>query len=120
MVGIFLRHSVSPWPAEREYVTIKEAETDPRYGSRPEERPIQDMLNYGYIPLDKPRGPTSGEITERVRRLLGVERAGHGGTLDPNGWGRSRSLRATPNPPRKRNKGLCGDPHLPEGVRLPA
>ncbi|GBC70726.1 tRNA pseudouridine synthase B [Candidatus Calditenuaceae archaeon HR02] len=101
MVGILLRHSTNPWPTEREFVTLREADTDPRYGSRPEERPMHDLLNYGYIPLDKPRGPTSGEITERVRRMLGVERAGHGGTLVPGGWGRSRCLRTPPDPPRK-------------------
>ncbi|MEM2899009.1 MAG: hypothetical protein QW059_07015 [Nitrososphaerota archaeon] len=82
MVGVLLRHSVEPWPTRRELLTLREAETDPRYGFRPEERPIQELMSYGYIPLDKPRGPTSGEITERVRRMLGVERAGHGGTLD--------------------------------------
>lgn len=103
MVGILLRHIAQPWPTEREFVALREAETDPRYGSRPEERPIQDLFNYGYIPLDKPRGPTSGEITERVRRLLRVERAGHGGTLVSDVWGRSRRLRTPTNPPRKRH-----------------
>jgi H/ACA ribonucleoprotein complex subunit 4 len=41
------------------------------------------MLEYGLIPLDKPRGPTSHEVVAWTKRLLGVERAGHSGTLDP-------------------------------------
>ncbi|MCS7146364.1 MAG: hypothetical protein NZ938_06745 [Aigarchaeota archaeon] len=77
-----MRHSVRAWPARREMIELRDAETDPRYGSRPGERPIKELMSYGYVLLDKPRGPTSGEITERVRKILGVEKAGHGGTLD--------------------------------------
>lgn len=40
-------------------------------------------MGYGLIALDKPRGPTSHEVVAWVRKLLGVERAGHSGTLDP-------------------------------------
>lgn len=82
MVGLLLRHNLEPWPSERELIELKEAETDPAFGWRPNERPLAELLNIGFILLDKPRGPTSGEITERVRRMLGAERAGHGGTLD--------------------------------------
>lgn len=31
----------------------------------------------------KPRGMTSHDVVDRVRRLLGIRRVGHGGTLDP-------------------------------------
>ncbi len=37
-----------------------------------------------FLLVDKPRGPTSHQVTAWVRDLLGVERAGHAGTLDPN------------------------------------
>lgn len=37
----------------------------------------------GILNLDKPRGPTSHDIVERVRELTGVRRVGHAGTLDP-------------------------------------
>lgn len=37
----------------------------------------------GILNLDKPRGPTSHEVVERVRTLTGVRRVGHAGTLDP-------------------------------------
>jgi len=33
--------------------------------------------------VDKPVGPTSHDIVDRVRRALGTRRAGHTGTLDP-------------------------------------
>jgi H/ACA ribonucleoprotein complex subunit 4 len=58
--------------------------TDERYGFRPFERPLQHYLRYGFIPLDKPPGPTSHEVVATVRRLLGLSRAGHSGTLDPH------------------------------------
>jgi tRNA pseudouridine55 synthase len=37
----------------------------------------------GVVVLDKPAGPTSHDIVERVRRALGERRVGHTGTLDP-------------------------------------
>src|SRR5688500_8558953 len=33
--------------------------------------------------VDKPAGPTSHDVVDRVRRALGVRKAGHTGTLDP-------------------------------------
>ncbi len=33
--------------------------------------------------LDKPPGPTSHDLVALVRRLTGIKRVGHGGTLDP-------------------------------------
>jgi tRNA pseudouridine55 synthase len=43
------------------------------------ERPDLD----GILVIDKPAGITSHDVVARVRRLLGVKRVGHGGTLDP-------------------------------------
>jgi tRNA pseudouridine55 synthase len=37
----------------------------------------------GLLLVDKPSGPTSHDIVARVRRVLGVSRIGHTGTLDP-------------------------------------
>lgn len=53
------------------------------YGTRPEERSITDLLNQGVVNLDKPMGPTSHQVTAWVRDILGIEKAGHSGTLDP-------------------------------------
>jgi len=60
-----------------------EEETDPRYGCKPAERPLEDYIRFGVINLDKPAGPSSHEVTAWVKRLLGIVHAGHGGTLDP-------------------------------------
>ena len=38
---------------------------------------------HGILVIDKPAGVSSAQAVERVRRELGVDRAGHGGTLDP-------------------------------------
>jgi tRNA pseudouridine55 synthase len=37
----------------------------------------------GILVINKPAGITSHDVVARVRRLLGVKRVGHGGTLDP-------------------------------------
>lgn len=44
-------------------------------------------MNGGVLVIDKPAGPTSFEVVRRVRRALGAEKAGHGGTLDPGATG---------------------------------
>jgi len=62
---------------------LDEEPTDPDHGFAPSARPIQAVLDYGLIPLDKPRGPTSHEVVAWVRRLVGASKAGHSGTLDP-------------------------------------
>ncbi|HSH68986.1 MAG TPA: tRNA pseudouridine(55) synthase TruB [Deferrisomatales bacterium] len=42
-----------------------------------------DTALSGLLVLDKPEGLTSHSAVQRVRRALGVKRAGHAGTLDP-------------------------------------
>jgi len=43
---------------------------------------LSEMLKCGIIAVDKPRGPSSHQVTAWVQKLLNVQ-AGHGGTLDP-------------------------------------
>ncbi len=62
---------------------LDEEPVDSEHGWKPASRPIEVLLQYGLIPLDKPRGPTSHEVVAWARKLLGVEKAGHSGTLDP-------------------------------------
>ncbi len=64
-------------------VVLDEEPTDPGHGWTPTSRPVKEMLDYGLIPLDKPRGPTSHEVVAWTKKLLGVDKAGHSGTLDP-------------------------------------
>jgi len=65
-------------------VLIREkAETDPEYGKKPIERPVPDLLELGFVVLDKPSGHTSHEVAGWAKNMLGATRAGHSGTLDP-------------------------------------
>ncbi len=57
--------------------------SDPRYGKRPEERSVPELLQCGVVVVDKPKGPTSHQVAAWVRRILEVRKVGHGGTLDP-------------------------------------
>ena len=46
---------------------------------------VDDRLREGaFLLVDKPRGPSSHQVTAWARDLLGVSVAGHAGTLDPN------------------------------------
>ncbi len=67
---------------ERQTITKREAETDKRYGKRPEERMIKELLDYGVINLNKPEGPTSHQVSDYVQRILGIDKSGHSGTLE--------------------------------------
>ncbi len=75
-------HAIAPWEKKRELLLKAEAETDPQFGCRPEERPYPDLVKFGVINLDKPSGPSSHEVAAWAKRILGVKQAGHGGTLE--------------------------------------
>ncbi|MBU4421421.1 tRNA pseudouridine(55) synthase TruB [Patescibacteria group bacterium] len=40
-------------------------------------------INNGFLLIDKPSGPTSHDIIDELRRITGVRKIGHAGTLDP-------------------------------------
>jgi H/ACA ribonucleoprotein complex subunit 4 len=51
----------------------------------PPSDPVAERIASGaFVLLDKPRGPSSHQVTAWARDLLGVRVAGHAGTLDPN------------------------------------
>ncbi|MFC1454629.1 RNA-guided pseudouridylation complex pseudouridine synthase subunit Cbf5 [Candidatus Undinarchaeota archaeon] len=66
-----------------DWITKSEAETDPSYGHLPSQRPIQEYLANGIVNVDKVSGPTSRQVADWVKNILGTTRAGHSGTLDP-------------------------------------
>ncbi len=66
-----------------EILVKKEAETNPEWGKDPYERSISELLECSLINLDKPRGPTSHQVCYWIKKILGVNKVGHGGTLDP-------------------------------------
>lgn len=67
----------------RERLVRADVTTDPRKGCYPDKRPIDELLCYGIVNIDKPPGPTSHQVSDFVQRIIGVKKAGHSGTLDP-------------------------------------
>ncbi len=59
------------------------ATTNEAVGIHPDARDVEQRLAAGFILLDKPAGPTSHQVAAWARDLFGLERMGHGGTLDP-------------------------------------
>ncbi|MCC6019973.1 MAG: RNA-guided pseudouridylation complex pseudouridine synthase subunit Cbf5 [Thermoproteaceae archaeon] len=57
--------------------------TNPEWGKPPHKRGTEEYITYSMVVLDKPRGPSSHEVAAWVKKILGVNRAGHAGTLDP-------------------------------------
>jgi H/ACA ribonucleoprotein complex subunit 4 len=57
--------------------------TNVHYGKTPAQRTVRELLNNGFINLDKPAGPTSHQVVAWVKEILEIDKAGHGGTLDP-------------------------------------
>ena len=72
-----------PWELSRSVLVRAEEDADPNLGCPPDKRPLQQHIKYGVIVMDKTPGPTSHEVVAWVKKLLELDRAGHGGTLDP-------------------------------------
>lgn len=68
---------------QRNELVKREPETNLDYGQYPEKRSVEELINYGIINLDKPSGPTSHQVSDYVKKILKIEKAGHSGTLDP-------------------------------------
>jgi H/ACA ribonucleoprotein complex subunit 4 len=47
------------------------------------QKPISELLEFCIINVDKPSGPTSFDVCDKVRKILNAKKAGHFGTLDP-------------------------------------
>ncbi|MBW2976137.1 RNA-guided pseudouridylation complex pseudouridine synthase subunit Cbf5 [Candidatus Woesearchaeota archaeon] len=69
---------------KRKILVKKEAETDVKLGCKPEQRETEEIINYGVVNINKPQGPTSHQVSDYVQKILGIDKAGHSGTLDPN------------------------------------
>ena len=61
----------------------KDAKTSPEHGTIPSERTIEQLLESCFILLDKSPGPSSHQVSAWARDMMGLEKLGHGGTLDP-------------------------------------
>jgi len=40
---------------KREILIKKQAKTNPEYGCEPDKRPVEELINYGVINIDKPK-----------------------------------------------------------------
>src|SRR3990170_2295628 len=40
-------------------------------------------MQSGILLIDKPEGPSSAQVVQKVKRILGAKKVGHLGTLDP-------------------------------------
>lgn len=72
---------------DEEWYTREEAETSEEFGSIPEKRPLDELLDKGIFIVDKPFGPKSKQVSTWIRKELNLGKAGHFGTLDPNATG---------------------------------
>jgi H/ACA ribonucleoprotein complex subunit 4 len=68
---------------KRDVLIRKEFPTSQKFGCIPLERPIEQYLDFGVVNLDKPKGPTSHQVSAYAQDALDVKKGGHSGTLDP-------------------------------------
>ncbi|MCW4048948.1 MAG: RNA-guided pseudouridylation complex pseudouridine synthase subunit Cbf5 [Candidatus Bathyarchaeota archaeon] len=71
------------WEIMRETRIKAEEELNPEYGCPPDQRTLSQNIRLGVIIIDKVPGPTSHEVAAWVKKLLDLDKVGHGGTLDP-------------------------------------
>lgn len=43
---------------ERKILVKKQSKTSKDFGCEPEDRPVEETINYGIVNIDKPKGPT--------------------------------------------------------------
>ena len=69
---------------QRTVIEVRKVKTSAKFSVYGEVFPVEQLINYGIINIDKPRGPTSHQVSDYVKKILGISKAGHSGTLDPN------------------------------------
>jgi len=71
-------------PFEKKELKILVKREEPaEFGVIPEERSVKDLINYGIVNINKPKGPTSHQVSAYVQKILHITKSGHSGTLDP-------------------------------------
>jgi H/ACA ribonucleoprotein complex subunit 4 len=69
------------------WYTREESEPSEEFGTRPENRETDELVERGMLLVDKPFGPTSNQVSAWIKEELDLHKAGHFGTLDPNATG---------------------------------
>ncbi len=77
------RSGVLPAERPRKRLVRIQADTDSKYGKRPADRTLDEVMAAGVVLVDKPAGPTSHQVAAWLREALQIKDVGHGGTLDP-------------------------------------
>lgn len=74
-----------PFEKESRKILIRkeDAKASTSYGSDPNKRSVEDLIRYGIVNIDKPKGPTSHQVSAYAQKILEIKKAGHSGTLDP-------------------------------------
>jgi len=52
-------------------------------GKIKQQKSIKELLEFSIINMDKPSGPTSFQVDEKIKKWLGLRKTSHFGTLDP-------------------------------------
>ena len=68
---------------ESNFIVKKTEVTNDDYGVYPNELSVFDLIEQGFVIVDKDTGSTSHQIADHVKDLVGCSKAGHSGTLDP-------------------------------------
>lgn len=68
---------------KRETITVRTAKTSDKFGKYPSERTVEELMKNGIVNIDKPKGPTSHQVSAYVQKILEINKSGHSGTLDP-------------------------------------
>ncbi len=58
-------------------------QTSDKFGLDPFKRSVEELLDFGVVNIDKPSGPTSHQVSSFIQKILGINKSGHSGTLDP-------------------------------------
>ena len=66
---------------QRKITVKKESSTNPKLKV---DDSVDSLIKYGIINIDKFSGPTSHQVTDYVKKVLNLKKAGHSGTLDPH------------------------------------
>lgn len=67
----------------RTILVKSEGTTNPEFGKDPKDRTVEELLKCGIVNVNKPKGPTSHQVSEYVKKIFKQKKAGQSGTLDP-------------------------------------
>ena len=70
------KNTMLPSLKPRKRLIKTSATTNAHYGKAPAKRTVRELLNNGFINLDKPAGPTSHQVVAWVKEILDIEKAG--------------------------------------------